>query len=198
MPYLPNGNPAPGPKFDYKLHLFERLTGYFQSLLDSGPPAPISRGNRKFESISLQQTVRLSPAATFERQKPGLSQATGSVPALAGIVGVSAPGSETTAVVKKERRNMGDSVGGTLTRIYAPRSEGLCAKASQPWTRSVAEFSRQMMAGEVISGHAAMRPHQAGRAVAADHVKGNSERLNQLFLRNGFRSGSRSVAFPAA
>src|SRR3984893_10195270 len=27
--------------------------------------------NRKFESISLQQTVRLSPAATFERQNPG-------------------------------------------------------------------------------------------------------------------------------
>ena len=22
-PYLPNGNPAPGPKFDYKLHWFE-------------------------------------------------------------------------------------------------------------------------------------------------------------------------------
>jgi exonuclease III len=53
--YLPNGNPAPGPKFDYKLHLFERLTGYSQSLLDSGAPAPISRGNRKFESISLQR-----------------------------------------------------------------------------------------------------------------------------------------------
>jgi hypothetical protein len=29
--------------------------------------------NRRFESISLQQTVRLSPAATFERQEPGLS-----------------------------------------------------------------------------------------------------------------------------
>jgi hypothetical protein len=28
---------------------------------------------QKFESISLQQTVRLSPAATFERQEPGLS-----------------------------------------------------------------------------------------------------------------------------
>ena len=32
--YLPNGNPAPGPKFDYKLGLFERLMGYSQSLLD--------------------------------------------------------------------------------------------------------------------------------------------------------------------
>jgi hypothetical protein len=25
--YPPNGNPVPGPKFDYKLRLFERLTG---------------------------------------------------------------------------------------------------------------------------------------------------------------------------
>ena len=32
-PYLPNGNPAPGPKFDYKLRWFDRLTGYAQSLL---------------------------------------------------------------------------------------------------------------------------------------------------------------------
>jgi exodeoxyribonuclease-3 len=37
--YLPNGNPAPGPKFDYKLRWFERLTSYAQSLLDSGAPA---------------------------------------------------------------------------------------------------------------------------------------------------------------
>jgi hypothetical protein len=59
--YLPNGNPAPGPKFDYKLHLFERLTGYSQSLLDSGAPTPISRGNRKFESISLQRRVLCEP-----------------------------------------------------------------------------------------------------------------------------------------
>ena len=36
--YLPNGNPAPGPKFDYKLRWFERLTGYAQSLLDRGAP----------------------------------------------------------------------------------------------------------------------------------------------------------------
>jgi exodeoxyribonuclease-3 len=36
--YLPNGNPAPGPKFDYKLRWFERLTDYAQTLLDSGAP----------------------------------------------------------------------------------------------------------------------------------------------------------------
>ena len=33
--YLPNGNPAPGPKFDYKLRWFERLIEYAQGLLRS-------------------------------------------------------------------------------------------------------------------------------------------------------------------
>lgn len=36
--YLPNGNPAPGPKFDYKLKWFERLKQHAQSLLDRGVP----------------------------------------------------------------------------------------------------------------------------------------------------------------
>jgi exodeoxyribonuclease-3 len=31
--YLPNGNPAPGPKFDYKLRWFERLTKYAAEML---------------------------------------------------------------------------------------------------------------------------------------------------------------------
>lgn len=31
--YLPNGNPAPGPKFDYKLRWFERLGAYAAELL---------------------------------------------------------------------------------------------------------------------------------------------------------------------
>jgi exodeoxyribonuclease-3 len=34
--YLPNGNPAPGPKFDYKLKWFERLTTHAATLLKSG------------------------------------------------------------------------------------------------------------------------------------------------------------------
>lgn len=36
--YLPNGNPAPGPKFDYKLRWFERLINYAQTLRDEGKP----------------------------------------------------------------------------------------------------------------------------------------------------------------
>jgi len=34
--YLPNGNPAPGPKFDYKLKWFQRLNRHAQKLFDSG------------------------------------------------------------------------------------------------------------------------------------------------------------------
>ncbi|HEY2727931.1 MAG TPA: exodeoxyribonuclease III, partial [Parafilimonas sp.] len=34
--YLPNGNPAPGPKFDYKLKWFERLTLHAAELFASG------------------------------------------------------------------------------------------------------------------------------------------------------------------
>jgi exodeoxyribonuclease-3 len=49
--YLPNGNPAPGLKFDYKLRWFERLTGYAGTLLESGAPGlcrrvQISRRNK--------------------------------------------------------------------------------------------------------------------------------------------------------
>jgi exodeoxyribonuclease III len=36
--YLPNGNPAPGPKFDYKLSWFQRLDKYASKLLQSGKP----------------------------------------------------------------------------------------------------------------------------------------------------------------
>jgi len=36
--YLPNGNPAPGPKFTYKLRWFERLQHHARSLLASGLP----------------------------------------------------------------------------------------------------------------------------------------------------------------
>jgi exodeoxyribonuclease-3 len=34
--YLPNGNPAPGPKFDYKLAWFKRLNAYAARLIKSG------------------------------------------------------------------------------------------------------------------------------------------------------------------
>lgn len=37
--YLPNGNPAAGPKFDFKLRWFERLAAHSVELLKSGTPA---------------------------------------------------------------------------------------------------------------------------------------------------------------
>lgn len=40
--YLPNGNPAPGPKFDYKLRWFEALTAHAASLMASGAPVVLA------------------------------------------------------------------------------------------------------------------------------------------------------------
>ena len=40
--YLPNGNPAPGPKFDYKLRWFDRLISYGQLLLKDGVATVLS------------------------------------------------------------------------------------------------------------------------------------------------------------
>ena len=40
--YLPNGNPQPGPKFDYKLAWFERLNQHAQTLFDSGEPVVLA------------------------------------------------------------------------------------------------------------------------------------------------------------
>jgi hypothetical protein len=40
--YLPNGNPAPGPKFGYKLRWFDRLAEHAGSLLASGAPVVLA------------------------------------------------------------------------------------------------------------------------------------------------------------
>jgi exodeoxyribonuclease-3 len=40
--YLPNGNPAPGPKFDYKLRWFERLSAHAAQLLAADGPAVLA------------------------------------------------------------------------------------------------------------------------------------------------------------
>jgi exodeoxyribonuclease-3 len=40
--YLPNGNPAPGPKFDYKLRWFERLIAHAAMLQASGAPVVLA------------------------------------------------------------------------------------------------------------------------------------------------------------
>jgi exodeoxyribonuclease III len=40
--YLPNGNPKPGPKFDYKLAWFERLIEHAADLIGSGAPVVLA------------------------------------------------------------------------------------------------------------------------------------------------------------
>ena len=40
--YLPNGNPAPGPKFDYKLRWFDRLASHAAELLATGMPVVLA------------------------------------------------------------------------------------------------------------------------------------------------------------
>ncbi|HAD83986.1 MAG TPA: exodeoxyribonuclease III [Brevundimonas sp.] len=40
--YLPNGNPRPGPKFDYKLAWFERLNRHAAGLLETGAPVVLA------------------------------------------------------------------------------------------------------------------------------------------------------------
>ena len=40
--YLPNGNPQPGPKFDYKLSWFERLIAHARTLLATGAPVVLA------------------------------------------------------------------------------------------------------------------------------------------------------------
>ena len=40
--YLPNGNPAPGPKFEYKLRWFQRLEAHAASLLQLGKPVVLT------------------------------------------------------------------------------------------------------------------------------------------------------------
>ncbi len=40
--YLPNGNPQPGPKFDYKLAWFERFNAHARALMDSGKPVVLA------------------------------------------------------------------------------------------------------------------------------------------------------------
>ena len=40
--YLPNGNPLPGPKFDYKLAWFERLIQHGAELMKAGVPVVLA------------------------------------------------------------------------------------------------------------------------------------------------------------
>ena len=74
--YLPNGNPAPGPKFDYKLKWFDRLITHAAQLIDSGAPAmlagdfnviPTDRDVYKPERWTEDALFRPETRAAFQR-----------------------------------------------------------------------------------------------------------------------------------
>jgi exodeoxyribonuclease-3 len=74
--YLPNGNPQPGPKFDYKLAWFERLVRHALKLIDSGRPVVLAGDYNVvptdldiYDSKSWKKDALLQPEtrAAFER-----------------------------------------------------------------------------------------------------------------------------------
>jgi len=76
--YLPNGNPQPGPKFDYKLAWFERLLGHAAELHEAGLPVvlagdfnvvPTDFDIYNFTSPSWRKNALLQPEprAAYER-----------------------------------------------------------------------------------------------------------------------------------
>ena len=62
--YLPNGNPAPGPKFDYKLAWFDRFHKYAKKLLALKKPVILGRILIKSRQISCR--VIQSPKREIE------------------------------------------------------------------------------------------------------------------------------------
>lgn len=68
--YLPNGNPQPGPKFDYKLAWFERLSAHAANLLATGAPVVLAgdynvvpTAQDIYPTRSLDQNALIQPAS---------------------------------------------------------------------------------------------------------------------------------------
>ncbi len=64
--YLPNGNPQPGPKFDYKLQWFDRLIDHAAGLLDADVPVVLAGDYNvvptDFDIYSAKSNALLQPA----------------------------------------------------------------------------------------------------------------------------------------
>jgi exodeoxyribonuclease III len=66
--YLPNGNPQPGPKFDYKLAWFRRLHAHVRKLLKEDVPAVLARrqqGDARFIFHHLFDIRRHGPRHSY-------------------------------------------------------------------------------------------------------------------------------------
>lgn len=68
--YLPNGNPQPGPKFDYKLRWMERLHAHAADLLETGVPVVLAgdynvvpTAQDIYPTRSLDQNALIQPAS---------------------------------------------------------------------------------------------------------------------------------------
>lgn len=68
--YLPNGNPQPGPKFDYKLEWFERLITHAAGLIAAGVPVVLAGDYNVvptpqdiYPTRSLDQNALIQPAS---------------------------------------------------------------------------------------------------------------------------------------
>src|SRR5687768_13712723 len=71
--YLPNGNPRPGPKFDYKLAWFDRFLAHAQTLFDSGHPVVLAGDYNVVPTDELDIYALLQPGSR-ERWRALLAQ----------------------------------------------------------------------------------------------------------------------------
>lgn len=78
--YLPNGNPQPGPKFDYKLAWFERLIAHAATLQEAGLPVilagdynvvPADRDIYSAKALAGNALVQPEPREAFARLLSG-------------------------------------------------------------------------------------------------------------------------------
>lgn len=67
--YLPNGNPQPGPKFDYKLAWFERLINHASELISAGVPVVLAGDYNVVPTVEdIYQTRSLDDNALIQPQ----------------------------------------------------------------------------------------------------------------------------------
>lgn len=67
--YLPNGNPQPGPKFDYKLEWFERMRQRAQALWTSGKPVVLRNAGLRIDHILVSASLQVDDAGVDREER---------------------------------------------------------------------------------------------------------------------------------